>query len=414
MGLIKLNCSNCGAELQFDENQKIGYCSHCGTKHVLEDVKNTTINNVTNNVSNEYKIGNAAIINNNQSGPTEHTYILRAKKFIEKDCYTDAEEYLNKALDINPENEEAQTMLDNLYSFWGRAVPKDVINKITSEFKFANGHMAAAVRLIRFLDLTSQQKKLYIKDINGVIEQWQAYGIDAAIKYSKLIDIDQVPSEEDNDSNSSNSEQKSVKNKNKSKVNKKGIIIAVIAFAMIVLCANLVIYIVTKTGGNPPPDKFNSSTDLSINEDYIIDGVTYNCGGVNISNDLNYYEVPGDNSTLKTILPHNTFLSFNYTFTNSTSDDILIYKTYINLYNNLSSNYDNPAYFLEWYPETNTNNTIIYSRCNIVEANHIVVPAKQTIVCEICFDVENLDYSSSNYFITWWSSVDNKPIWFIV
>jgi len=36
MGLISLKCSNCGGEIQLDDNKEFGFCMHCGTKVFLQ------------------------------------------------------------------------------------------------------------------------------------------------------------------------------------------------------------------------------------------------------------------------------------------------------------------------------------------------------------------------------------------
>ncbi len=36
MGLIKLKCPSCGADIQFDESNDFGFCTYCGTKVMQE------------------------------------------------------------------------------------------------------------------------------------------------------------------------------------------------------------------------------------------------------------------------------------------------------------------------------------------------------------------------------------------
>ena len=43
MKMAQLNCPNCGATLTFEDGIDILYCSHCGTKVVIEDLSKEII-----------------------------------------------------------------------------------------------------------------------------------------------------------------------------------------------------------------------------------------------------------------------------------------------------------------------------------------------------------------------------------
>lgn len=405
MGLVKLSCSNCGAELEFDEKQKVGYCSHCGTKHVLEEVNNTTINNVTNNVSNEYKIENAVVINNTVSGPTEESYILRAKKLIENHKYTDAEEYLNNALDINPESAEAQNLLNNLYSFWGTALTSEQIERM--ELYYFNLPNERAIDIFcEWLKIDDDKKTMALEAIKDVLRAWKWNNINNAIKKSKEIDLNKLISQDA-------TKQKSKQTKPKSKIVKNIIIISVsILFSLV--CTLIFAMLLSKSGH--PVDRFSASTDLHISDTYTIDGVSYTCdgsgGGLSY---FEYYEDPYDVETYRTIEAINSFEVFSYTFTNKTADDIIINKSNIKFcLNNIEYS---PAYFVKLVEVTNQYGNTTWQYGNILSNNYFIVPAGGTINYEIFFDVPE-EGTQNNVpqpsFILWWSNADNKSVWFRV
>lgn len=57
MKIIQKKCTNCGATLEFESNNKIQFCNHCGTKIILEDENKTTHHEIIDkneNISNHY------------------------------------------------------------------------------------------------------------------------------------------------------------------------------------------------------------------------------------------------------------------------------------------------------------------------------------------------------------------------
>ena len=186
MGLVKLNCSNCGAELEFDEKQKIGFCSHCGTKHVLEDVKNTTINNI----SNEYKIENATINN----GPTEESLLKRAIAFKNQGDLLNAYLYANKVLDINLENVDAKNIIEKSFYLCEKFLTATQVLKLNSLVK-EYGNLPADQKSKNFSEIViiaesfvCGSRKLYMNcsyETINLITTWTKRGIEAAYKESE-------------------------------------------------------------------------------------------------------------------------------------------------------------------------------------------------------------------------------------
>lgn len=95
MPLVAMVCPQCGANLEFDENQKKRFCSFCGTEVVNEQI-NQTINNTNNYTTNVVKIVNG----NLQSDADD--YISSAEKYLSVQDYENAFTQSKLAIDKDP------------------------------------------------------------------------------------------------------------------------------------------------------------------------------------------------------------------------------------------------------------------------------------------------------------------------
>lgn len=59
MSLVAAVCTQCGAKIEVDNTKEAGICTHCGTAFITEKAINNY--NITNNVTNNIKIGNINI-----------------------------------------------------------------------------------------------------------------------------------------------------------------------------------------------------------------------------------------------------------------------------------------------------------------------------------------------------------------
>ena len=83
MSLVDVNCPNCGAAIQLDQNREEGFCSYCGSKVIVQEaIKKVKIGN-SGNLFNYLQLAESAYNSNN-----------------EDECLT----YANKALEIDPQN----------------------------------------------------------------------------------------------------------------------------------------------------------------------------------------------------------------------------------------------------------------------------------------------------------------------
>lgn len=90
MSIVALICPQCGGEISIDNERDFGFCSYCGTKIVL---------------NNDEVVINLSV---SQENPvTKESLFERAEIFLADGNYSEAEEYYNKVLDIDPKFSKA-------------------------------------------------------------------------------------------------------------------------------------------------------------------------------------------------------------------------------------------------------------------------------------------------------------------
>lgn len=90
MSIIALVCPQCGGEISIDNEREFGFCSYCGTKIILKN--NEVVVNLS--VSQENPV-------------TKESLFERAEIFLADKNYSEAEEYFNRVLDIDPKFSKA-------------------------------------------------------------------------------------------------------------------------------------------------------------------------------------------------------------------------------------------------------------------------------------------------------------------
>ena len=86
----QVNCPNCGASMEFEDNREFAFCSFCGTKIMLNE-------KVTINRKDEIQ-----------------NLLNRAYEYEEKHDYLKAKDYCNRILDIDANNEYARALEERL------------------------------------------------------------------------------------------------------------------------------------------------------------------------------------------------------------------------------------------------------------------------------------------------------------
>lgn len=100
MPLVPAKCTQCGANIEVDSTNEAGICKFCGTPFVTEKA----INNYTTNITN---INNFSGANINVSSGNIDNLLKLAENAIEAGNGKEAIDYINKALEINPESSKA-------------------------------------------------------------------------------------------------------------------------------------------------------------------------------------------------------------------------------------------------------------------------------------------------------------------
>lgn len=90
MSIIALVCPQCGGKINIDNEYEFGFCSYCGTKIILKN--NEVVINLS--VSQENPV-------------TKESLFERAEIFLADENYSEAEEYFNRVLDIDPKFSKA-------------------------------------------------------------------------------------------------------------------------------------------------------------------------------------------------------------------------------------------------------------------------------------------------------------------
>lgn len=100
MALVPAKCTQCGGNIEVDDTHEAGICKFCGTPFITEKVINNYTTNITNN--NDFTGANINIVNGNIDN-----LIKLAENAIIAGNGKEAVDYVNKALEINPESSKA-------------------------------------------------------------------------------------------------------------------------------------------------------------------------------------------------------------------------------------------------------------------------------------------------------------------
>lgn len=115
MGFIKLNCPNCGANIELDESREFGFCQYCGTKVIQEKIV----------VEHRGTVGldRSAEVNN---------LLLRADEYFQKQDYKTSLIYYNRVLDIDTNNIAARNRIAEINKIV--KTPNFILRRISSKF----------------------------------------------------------------------------------------------------------------------------------------------------------------------------------------------------------------------------------------------------------------------------------------
>lgn len=124
MGFVNAKCVNCGAAIKIDDNKATGFCSHCGSSYVKEDVINNY--NIHMTTVNEYSTTQNIVKNIYGSEKKEsEEYVLSAETWLKLGDYAKAAEAYDKAIECNPAEYKAWLGKARMAM---NAIPQNVLN----------------------------------------------------------------------------------------------------------------------------------------------------------------------------------------------------------------------------------------------------------------------------------------------
>ena len=126
MSLVQAKCTNCGANIEVDPKKEAGICPYCNTAYITQkaivNYNTTIINNTT------IQAGTVNVISGNFDN-----LMKIAKEAWEGADYSDAYEKFSKALEINPDSEDA-LLYKSLCAGWNDSNFKIIKNAFCNVF----------------------------------------------------------------------------------------------------------------------------------------------------------------------------------------------------------------------------------------------------------------------------------------
>ena len=104
MSIIALKCPNCGGNLEFEDSREFGFCQFCGTKVMIREEINKTVNNTVNNF-------NSTTIINSSNDEQNRKKISAAQKALSEKRFDMAEKIANEILTQDSTIAEAYLVL---------------------------------------------------------------------------------------------------------------------------------------------------------------------------------------------------------------------------------------------------------------------------------------------------------------
>lgn len=180
MPLVAAKCTQCGAELQVDNQMEAAICQHCGTPFIVEKA----ITNYNTYVTQNFAGANVTVV-----GASVDTILERAYMFLEDKKWTEAKDYADKALDVDPKCSEAYVaifMAQNCYS-----TIKEISNSESSPAFNSNFEKALKYDSANYAQsiLDEWKQKMYEKAVNIEMNRKTESGYDSAIALlNKIVD----------------------------------------------------------------------------------------------------------------------------------------------------------------------------------------------------------------------------------
>lgn len=155
MGMIPVNCPNCGADIQLDDSREFGFCNYCGTKVIQEKVVVEHRGSV--------QLDKKSEIDN---------YLKIIKRNAKKDDVHVIREYCKKILEIDAENVEA-----NLYQVIAQRMVIDDLR-----LKMINSSSEDIIELVKSKEQSMEEAIKDLKSIEKILFEFTNYVLAFRIK----------------------------------------------------------------------------------------------------------------------------------------------------------------------------------------------------------------------------------------
>jgi len=149
MALVSLNCPNCGGSLKMEDTMEKGFCMYCGTSFLVKDeIQRVQVEHrgtVNFNLNREKEVENLLI-------RAEQKIDEKRMQNIEIESYYQwiIDNYIEKALDINPSSDKAAAMKRRLIGEYNAAITKKNMERLKKEKEQNVSMIRNAVLIILF------------------------------------------------------------------------------------------------------------------------------------------------------------------------------------------------------------------------------------------------------------------------
>ena len=109
MAIIKIECTSCGGRIEFDDSRDKGFCMFCGAQFFKEQVMPSVQSEQTS---------------------TDANLAVRARALYNEKDYRGAIGFAQKALEQNPNNKDAQNILNSIFLISGKFRTVEEIREI--------------------------------------------------------------------------------------------------------------------------------------------------------------------------------------------------------------------------------------------------------------------------------------------
>lgn len=163
MAIKALKCPNCGGIIeQFDETMKKGFCPYCDS--IILDVQEKQVEFIQ--FINKFQVEGISTIEN---------LLLRAQQYLDTNEFNKAEEYANKILDLDINNQKANRILE------------------LTQVVYINGANVSLMKIQECIDYSRISKSTAIKNFRiatgfGLEDSLNFF--DTACKYKKITRLD--------------------------------------------------------------------------------------------------------------------------------------------------------------------------------------------------------------------------------